>query len=70
MDEIERFRVDSGVQADYKRGESLVIAFYLPLWISLFACGRIHQSLDPLVMNLEEDQTFVCVWLLYLSIRG
>ena len=54
-----------------KRDERLVIAF-------LFSqCGGIHQvavsikdtNHNGLVMNLEEDNRFICVWLLYMSIR-
>jgi len=35
--------------------------------MSLNACGSIHQGHDwgILVMTLEEDKGFLCVWLLY-----
>ena len=35
--------------------------------MSLFTCGSVHQGLDlesVLVMNLEEGERFMCVWLL------
>jgi len=35
--------------------------------MSLNACGSIHQGHEQfiLVMTLEEDKRFLCVWLLY-----
>jgi len=35
--------------------------------MSLIACGSVHQGHERfiLVMNLEEDKRFLCVWLFY-----
>ena len=46
-------------QGHGKRGE---------IWMSLITCGSIHEGhifMNCLVMTLEEDKRFLCVWLFY-----
>ena len=59
-------------QADYKRGECLVLLFLI-FYMSLFARGIIHQGLDPELFSNEcrgrREAGFICVWALHSPIR-
>ena len=53
-----------------KRDERLVIAFIFSRCLYFLVVLSIKDTNhNGLVMNLEEDNRFICVWLLYMSIR-
>ena len=64
------FEQTSRVQLNDKREEHLVIAFLFSRCLYFLVLVSIKDTNhNGLVMNLEEDNRFIRVWLLYMSIR-